>query len=181
MTGCVTLRTASITNAAAKSGVVIYSMDTRGLVASLHDASPTGPLILSASLSRSTHGELTATQDGMNALAADTGGKAIFNTNDLKQGLAPAIKETSTYYLLAWKPDAEAQKQGRFRNLEVKLIDRPDLTVRVRKGYFDLDPPAPLLRRMRRRRPNHENRHPRPPSFASRSWRLIRNEDCRYF
>src|SRR6185503_5760114 len=69
-------------------------------------------------------------------------GKATFNTNDLRKGLTPAIKETSTYYLLAWKPDAESQKQGRFRNLEVKLIGHPDLTVRVRKGYFDLDPPA---------------------------------------
>src|SRR6185436_2829503 len=134
-----------ITSAAAKSGVVIYSMDTRGLVASLQDASvdrpfdPTGRLLLSSSQ------ELAATQDGLNALAVDTGGKAIFNTNDLKKGLAPAIKETSTYYLLAWKPDAESQKQSRFRNVEVKLVGRPDLTVRVRKGYFDIDPtPAPV-------------------------------------
>ena len=77
------------------------------------------------------------------------GGKAIFNTNDLRQGLAPAIKETSTYYLLAWKPDAETEKRNRFRNLEVKLISRPDLTVRVRKGYFDLDP---VRRRWSRRK-----------------------------
>jgi VWFA-related protein len=134
-----------ITNAAGKSGVVIYSMDTRGLVASLHDVSVERPFDPSGQLSRSTQGELSATQDGMNALAVDTGGKAIFNTNDLRQGLAPALKETSTYYLLAWKPDAEAQKQRRFRNLEVKLIGRPDLTVRVRKGYFDVDPSAPLV------------------------------------
>jgi len=133
-----------ITNAAARSGVVIYSMDTRGLVASLQDASSDRPFDPVGSLSLSSHGELAATQDGLNALAVDTGGKAIFNTNDLKQGLAPAIKETSAYYLLAWKPDAQSQKQGRFRNLEVKLIGRPDLIVRVRKGYFDLDPPAPV-------------------------------------
>lgn len=133
-----------ITNAAAKSGVVIYSMDTRGLVASLDDASTDRPFDPAGALSLSSHGELAATQDGMNALAVDTGGKAVFNTNDLRQGLAPAIKETSTYYLLAWKPDAESQKQGRFRNLEVKLVGRPDLIVRVRKGYFDLDPPAPV-------------------------------------
>ena len=133
-----------ITNASAKSGVVIYSMDTRGLVATLHDASVDRPFDPFGRLSRSSTGELSATQDGMNALAVDTGGKAIFNTNDLKQGLAPAMKETSTYYLLAWKPDAEAQKQRKFRNLEVKLINRPDLNVRVRKGYFDLDPPAPV-------------------------------------
>jgi len=131
----------NVTNAAAKSGVVIYSMDTRGLVASLQDASteasfdPGGQLAASTS----TFGELSATQDPLNALAADTGGKALFNTNDLLKGLAPAIKETSSYYLLAWKPDTATS--GRFRQLEVKLVDRPDLTVRVRKGFFDVDPP----------------------------------------
>lgn len=132
-----------ITNAAAKSGVVIYSMDTRGLVATLQDASVERPFDPTGRLLLSNHQELAATQDGLNALAADTGGKAIFNTNDLKQGLAPAIKETSNYYLLAWKPDLESDKRSRFRNLEVKLINRPDLTVRVRKGYFDLDPASP--------------------------------------
>src|SRR5262249_19702394 len=59
--------------------------------------------------------------------------------------LAPAMKETSTYYLLAWKPDAETQKQRRFRQLEVKVTGRPELTVRVRKGSFDIDPPAPVV------------------------------------
>jgi len=136
-------RLRDITNAAAHSGVVIYSMDTRGLVATLDDISVEKPFDPAGRLSLADHQELMATQDGLNALAADTGGKAIFNTNDLKQGLAPAIKETSTYYLLAWKPDVDAEKRSRFRNLEVKLVSRPDLTVRVRKGYFDLDPVAP--------------------------------------
>lgn len=129
-----------VTSAAAKSGVVIYSMDTRGLVASLTDASTEAPFDPTGRLISSGQGELTATQDGMNALAADTGGKAIFNTNDLTQGLAPALKETSVYYLLAWKPDEEAQKEKRFRNIEVKLINRPNLSVRVRKGYSDVEP-----------------------------------------
>ena len=129
-----------VTNAAAQSGVVIYSMDTRGLVASLTDASTESPFDPTGRLIHSGQGELTATQDGMNALAADTGGKAIFNTNDLTKGFAPALKETSVYYLLAWKPDAEAQKEKRFRNLEVKLINRSDLSVRVRKGYLDSAP-----------------------------------------
>ncbi|HEY2961091.1 MAG TPA: VWA domain-containing protein [Pyrinomonadaceae bacterium] len=137
-------RLRNVTNAAAKSGVVIYSMDTRGLVASLHDASTDQPFDLTGQLALATHSELSATQDGLNALAVDTGGKALFNTNDLVQGLAPAMRETSTYYLLAWKPDAESQKQGRFRHLEVKLVGLSDLAVRVRKGFFDLDPPAPV-------------------------------------
>jgi VWFA-related protein len=129
-----------ITTASAKSGVVIYSMDARGLVTGVPDASTEVAFDPSGRLAHSQAGELTATQDGMYALAADTGGKAIFNTNDLSKGLAPAVKETASYYLLAWKPDAEAQKQRRFRSLEVKLINRSDLTVRVRKGFFDVDP-----------------------------------------
>jgi VWFA-related protein len=135
-------RLRTITNAAAKSGVVIYSMDTRGLVATLRDASYDAPFDVTGQLATTQHSELNASQDGLNALAVDTGGKALFNTNDLARGLAPAIAETSTYYLLAWKPDAESQKQSRFRQLEVKLAGRNDLTVRVRKGYFDVDPPA---------------------------------------
>ncbi|MCA1576781.1 MAG: VWA domain-containing protein [Acidobacteria bacterium] len=133
----------NITNAAAKNGVVIYSMDTRGLVATLSDASSDLAFDLSGQLQAAKFGEVSAMQDAMHALAVDTGGKALFNTNDLTQGIAPAIRETSKYYLLAWKPDLESQKQGRFRNLEVKLVGRGDLTVRVRKGFFDLDPPAP--------------------------------------
>ncbi len=134
-----------VTNAAARSGVVIYSMDTRGLVASLTDASTDAPFDPTGRLISSSMGELSATQDGMNALAADTGGKALFNTNDLTQGLAPALKETSVYYLLAWKPDAESQKEKRFRNIEVKLVNRQNLTVRVRKGYADVDPEPPTV------------------------------------
>ena len=129
-----------ITYDAAKSGVVIYSMDARGLIASLTDASTEGVFDPTGRLDRATHGELFESQNGMNALAVDTGGKAIFNTNDLRQGLLPALKETSNYYLIAWKPDTDAQKQSRFRNVEVKLIGHSDYTVRVRKGYFDTDP-----------------------------------------
>ena len=145
----------NITNAAAKNGVVIYSMDTRGLVATLNDASSDQPFDLSGQLQAAKFGEVSATQDGMHALAVDTGGKALFNTNDLTQGLAPAIKETSNYYLLAWKPDPDLPKQGRFRNLEVKLVGRDDLTVRVRKGFFDLDPPVPVA---------EASKKPEPPS-----------------
>jgi VWFA-related protein len=133
-------RLRDVTSAAAKSGVVIYSMDTRGLVATLQDASTEQAFDPSGQLMTAKHGELFATQDALNALAVDTGGKALFNTNDLTKGLAPAIKETSTYYLLAWKPDVDAEKQKRFRELEVKLVSRSDLTVRVRKGFFDVDP-----------------------------------------
>ena len=150
-----------VTYAAAKSGVVIYSMDTRGLIASLTDASTDTIFDPTGRLDRASHGELFESQNGMNALAVDTGGKALFDTNNLRQGLVPALKETSTYYLIAWKPDTELQKQGRFRNVEVKLIGHPDYNVRVRKGYFDLDPTPPPVAK-------GKNEPPRPQSAPAK-------------
>jgi hypothetical protein len=135
------LRVQRITSAAARSGVVIYSMDARGLVASLADASSESQFDLRNTRAlRGSGGELSASQDGLNALAADTGGKAVFNTNSLEPGLARAMKETSTYYLLAWKPDSEAQHASKFRRIEVKVVGKPDLTVQVRRGFFDREP-----------------------------------------
>ena len=151
-----------ITYAAAKSGVVIYSMDTRGLVASLTDAASEGFFDPSGRLDRATHGELFESQNGMNALAVDTGGKAIFDTNNLHQGLVPALKETSNYYLIAWKPDTDAQKQSRFRNVDVKLIGHPEYTVRVRKGYFDTDPEPTTVAKGKKEEP------PRPQSAPAK-------------
>ena len=132
-----------VTSAAGKSGVVIYSIDTRGLTTDkAFDASVEQNFDPDGRLGRATHGEQFASQDGLNALARDTGGRPIFNTNDFRPGLTEALKESSVYYLLAWRPDQDQQKSGRFRNIQVSVIGRPELVVRVRKGYFDVDPPA---------------------------------------
>jgi len=131
-----------ITAAAARSGVIIYSLDSRGLEAPNSDFREQ-PFDPSGRLVRGMTGELAASQDGLNALASDTGGKFVTNTNDLSKGLAPAIKETSVYYLLAWKPETDNQKVGRFRNIQVNVVGRTELNVRMRKGYFDSAPAAP--------------------------------------
>jgi hypothetical protein len=118
-------------------------MDARGLVASLTDASSPIAFDPSGRLESASHGELFASQDALNSLARDTGGKAIFDTNALEPALARALQETSVYYLLAWKPERAAQDPGRFRRLEVRVIGKPELAVRVRRGFFDVQP-APV-------------------------------------
>ncbi len=129
-----------VTSAAARSGVIIYSMDSRGLVATLSDISFAAPFDPSGRYERSLSGELGATQDGLNALARDTGGRPFFNTNSFETGVKKALTETSTYYLLAWKPDSTADNKSRFRKIEVKLVNKPNLNVRVRRGFYDVDP-----------------------------------------
>ncbi|HWN11305.1 MAG TPA: VWA domain-containing protein [Pyrinomonadaceae bacterium] len=129
-----------ITSLAAKSGVVIYSIDARGLVASLTDASSPSQFDPTGRVLRSSMGELSASQDAMNALAADTGGKAFFNSNALEPHVKRALKETATYYLLAWKPDLETKENRKFNRIEVKVIGRSGVTLQVRRGFFDLEP-----------------------------------------
>jgi VWFA-related protein len=147
-----------ITSAAAKAGVVIYSLDARGLTGPRGDLTGDRPPDLDGTLARSTQGENFAVQDGLNALARDTGGRPIFNTNDFRPGLGGALKETAAYYLLAWQPQLNKQKAGRFRNLQVNVIGRSDLVVRVRKGFFDTEPSAPVAETKKPATPVEENK-----------------------
>jgi VWFA-related protein len=133
-------KTRRITDAAARSGVVIYSMDAKGLVTGMPDAGTEAAFDPSGRLQRAAGGELAAAQDVMNAIASDSGGRFIKNTNQLETGLVSALKETSVYYLLAWRPDAERERAGKFRRIEVGIRNRPELVVRVQRGFFETKP-----------------------------------------
>lgn len=126
-----------ITDAATRAGVIIYTMDARGLVsttdASSNVADPQGRL------SRANIGEVTASQDPLTALAADTGGRAVLH-GALTTAVNDALRETSNYYLLAWRPEAETQKGGNYKRIEVSIIGRPDLTVRLPRGFMMTEP-----------------------------------------
>jgi VWFA-related protein len=148
-----------ITSAAARSGVVIYSMDARGLSTGMVDASTDAAFDASGRLMRANMGELSASQDALFALAADTGGRAILNTNDFKPGLKNALKETSFYYLLAWKPEQETN-ENRFRKIEVTIPGRSDLVVRVRRGFFDVEPQPAVANKEKKKKKEPEKKDP---------------------
>ena len=134
-----------ITDAAGRAGVVIYTLDARGLVSDGLTAANNRPLESEGLLAGSTIGEIAASQDGLNALAIDTGGRAFRNTNrPMSEWMDSVLAETSNYYLLAWRPDTEEQKRRKFNHIEVTIKDRPDLKVRLRKGYFKTAP-LPIL------------------------------------
>ncbi len=140
-------RLRQITSAAAAAGVIIYSIDARGLTSGLPDASREMPFDPSGRLARGAAGELTASQDGLNALAADTGGRAFLTSNDLSIGVTSALKETSAYYLLAWRPEDADQHNQRSRRIEVSVSGRPDLVIRFHHGFGDGAPAEPASQR----------------------------------
>ena len=126
-----------VTDAAGRAGVVIYTLDARGLFGDSIDLTNNKPIDSKGMLVGASIGELSASQDGLNALAKDTGGQAFRNTNrPMHEWVEDVINETSNYYLLAWKPDNDEQKRGKFKSIEVSIVGRPDLQVRVRSSYF---------------------------------------------
>jgi VWFA-related protein len=131
-----------ITDAATRAGVVVYSLDTRGLVAEPPggEASFRGPAVLTAPGSRQAiqNQSIEAMRQGMNALAADTGGFLIKNSNDLDEGFGRILRDNQAYYLLAYESSNTA-RDGRFRKIQVRLRGRPELKVRTRSGYFAPD------------------------------------------
>jgi VWFA-related protein len=134
-----------ITDAAGKAGVVIYTLDARGLINEGIDVTNNRPTESAGLTHSSVIGEIAASQDGLNALARDTGGRAFRNTNaPMSEWVDKVLAETANYYLLAWRPDTEEQKRGKFNHIEANIIGRSDLTVRVRGAYFETAP-LPVL------------------------------------
>jgi len=127
-----------LTDAAARFGIVIYSLDTRGLVVGLPDAKTKRAADPGGNLAHGGFSEVLAQQDALNALASDTGGRLLKNTNALDTALIAALSEVSHYYLLGWHIDLESIQPGKYRSIQVAVKDRPDLKVRLRQGQVDL-------------------------------------------
>jgi VWFA-related protein len=124
-----------ITDEARRAGVVIYTIDARGLVSGALDATGNVPFDANGTLESANMREIAASQDAMNALAADTGGRALRNQNQFDQFINDALTETSRYYLIAWRPEADDEKNEKLRKIEVSVVGRPELTVRSARGF----------------------------------------------
>jgi VWFA-related protein len=142
-----------VTDIAARTGTVVYTLYTRGLAVGMQDASSGAGADLaditsgtagrgSAYRGYSPSAEMSATQEVLRGLAADTGGRAIINTNALDAAIANTLDETANYYLLAWRPEGVEMKDGapRYRKIEISVKGRPDLTVRVRRNFLGSSP-----------------------------------------
>jgi VWFA-related protein len=129
------------TGMANRSSVVIYSIDARGLTTDpILDASSGGGFDPSGIMQSHLSGERTFMQEPLHALAADTGGRALLNSNDLTGGIARALDETSRYYLLAWRPENDAQRASNFKKIKITIAGRSDLKVQLRRGYLGAPP-----------------------------------------
>jgi VWFA-related protein len=153
---------------AARSGVVFYTVNARGLVSTLPDISdrisvasePTSDTT-PADAMQIASGETSLTQQALRTLAYDTGGQPILNTNGLEAKVSQAIREYQNYYVLAWEPEVFEKDKPKFRKLEVTVKGRPELQVRVRRGFFEAPPPPDSALKRKTRRTRRLNPPPR--------------------
>ena len=142
---------------AARNGVVIYAVDTRGLqtlalgadahydvssndaLASVAPRSSIGPDIGSM-YSTVLHGEHDQRQEGGWFLAAQTGGIMIPETNDIGASIGRVYADMQDYYLLGFTPPEGSFQPGpdghpMFRSIKVR-VKRSGVLVRSRSGFY---------------------------------------------
>lgn len=129
-----------LTDQANRASVVVNTIDARGLqtlgLTAADDTTGFNSDQLEQRLS-DRRAELFDTQDGLNYLAQQTGGRAFRNNNDIKGSVEKVLDDQRGYYLLGYEPDAatfDATKR-RFNKLTVK-VSPSNLKVRYRSGFF---------------------------------------------
>src|SRR6202522_36521 len=127
-------------DAAIRAGVSFWPIDARGLVAQapLGDAtqgSPGNSGMYSGTAAQANTSNFQQSQDTLYALAGDTGGKALFDNNDLTRGIVQAQEAISDYYILGYYTSNTAQN-GRFRRVKVSLANDSGANLTYRQGYY---------------------------------------------
>ncbi len=127
-------------NAAIRGGVAFYPVDARGLTATapLGDAtqeSPGGQGMYSGDSQRTAQSNFQGQQESLYTLAADTGGKALLDANDLADGIVQAQKSVSSYYILGYYSTNPAM-DGRYRRVKVQVAKSLMAKLDYRSGYF---------------------------------------------
>lgn len=129
------------TNAAIRANVAFYPVDARGLVANppggdASQASPRGTGIITGTKQAGIKASFQDTQETLTTLAADTGGKAMLDTNDLTMGIRQAQEDINSYYIIAYSPKNTAD-DGKLRRIDVRLVNKTlSAKLDFRKGYY---------------------------------------------
>lgn len=129
------------TNAAVRANVSIYSVDARGLVATppggdASSASPRGTGIITGTKQAGLKASFQDSQETLTTISADTGGKAMLDTNDLTMGIRQAQDDINSYYIIGYSPKNSAD-DGKMRRIDVRLVNKSMVAkLDFRKAYY---------------------------------------------
>jgi VWFA-related protein len=127
-------------NAAVRANVTINPIDTRGLTAAapLGDAtraSPGGIGMFNGVFAEAATTRQQQSHDSYHALARDTGGRAMFDDNDLTRGIVQAARAVTAYYMIGYYTSNTAM-DGRFRRVKIALAAGLAADLSYRAGYY---------------------------------------------
>lgn len=148
----------SLISTANRNNVSFYVIDSRGVLTQQRNEQATRAMLEAAR----TSAEDVTRQDGyvskeaiqasdkaetsmrqndqlaLRDLAESTGGFLMADSNDLRRPLRQVNEEVNSYYEISYNPGIE-NYDGSFRKTEV-TVDRKDLVLHTRNGYFALPP-----------------------------------------
>ncbi len=119
-----------------KARVSIYSIDPRGVQTNSASFAGGNNFAYAAYLNG-----LSQTNDAafgnlaIQTLATQTGGHVFYGRNDVDREIATSLTDGNTYYTLAYSP-ANKDFHGEFRKIKITVVNRPDLKVQTRDGYY---------------------------------------------
>ena len=115
-----------VTRTANRANATLYTIDPRGLVAGADLDEQIDPVEFGEHVRK--------TQDSLRVLAEQTGGIAVVNQNNFDKALKRIDAETSDYYMLGYS-STNPDPLKRTRKIEVKLVNRPGVSVWSRTSY----------------------------------------------
>ncbi len=127
----------------ASAGIAIYPVSLRGLTSGMEGSANSGgqvynnPTAMSDRALRRENGQIS-NQGTMEEVAAQTGGKAYFNDNEIKDGIVLAVSDDKASYSIGYYPENK-KWDGKLRSVKVKVA-QGDAQLRYRKGYFAIEP-----------------------------------------
>jgi len=150
------------------ANLAVYPVDARGLVtnpdfssSSRGNGNPRRPPAGGQSKGMRS---IQYSQETMDELAQRTGGKAYYNSNDLKNASAAPSKIRKVTYVLGYYPSHNTW-DGKFHDLKVQVIAKAPTSGTV----WDISPSPTNRRRIRRRRRRSRKRYgarSNPPHWA---------------
>jgi VWFA-related protein len=130
-TGSLQLRLQKAFERAARGNANVYTIDACGLRA---EPGPTPPRLEASATPMPIAKCVPGLEvDYLKTVAANTGARAVTDTNDFEQGVKAIFEENASYYLVGFQ-SGDQKPDGKIRRLEVR-VNRPDVTVRTRNGY----------------------------------------------
>lgn len=122
------------------ANVAIYPVDARALMG-LSGISPGSSVSLATQTARQAARiddpaaeEVLASHDTMQELAEQTGGRASYDTNDVRGAVRRALDDSRASYTIGYYP-SDANFDGKFRPIKVS-VKRPGVELKYRRGYY---------------------------------------------